>query len=317
MASAFGLSELRTKLDDWRSGWKLTAPRRSGKKNKSQGEPNAPASDTAKASQDVSGLVEDLVLPRLAAGLGQSVGRLSGQYADELIGTSKKRPISVEDIDGFAKLAVDGEASDLLDFVDHCLATGNNVQSVYINLLAPAARKLGAGWEEDSRDFVDVTMGLWRIQEVLRELSLRVPPPELPNRGSRSALFSTMPGEQHSLGTLMVGECFQRNGWDVEILIEPTQQELNEKLANNSFDLVGLTISCDCPTDIIKGLVTAIRAVSSNPRIRVMLGGRVLNEQPELVGICGADDTAVDASMALKAAEELVPLKAEPHVNLP
>jgi hypothetical protein len=44
---------------------------------------------------------------------------------------------------------------------------------VFIDLLAPSARRLGQHWEDDDCDFVDVTMGLWRLQEVMREVTMR------------------------------------------------------------------------------------------------------------------------------------------------
>jgi MerR family transcriptional regulator, light-induced transcriptional regulator len=204
----------------------------------------------------------------------------------------------------------------LLDFVDHCLDTGSSVETIYVDLLAPAARRLGEYWEDDSEDFVGVTMGLWRIQEILRELTLRIPPKSKPGHGLRSALFSSMPGEQHSFGTLMVAECFQRAGWDTDVLIEPSQSELNEKYASRHYDLIGLTVSCDCSTATLNSLVKTIKSVSKNPLIRIMLGGRVINEQPELVEKCGADATAIDALSAVAMGDNLVPVKSECLENL-
>jgi methanogenic corrinoid protein MtbC1 len=154
-------------------------------------------------------------------------------------------------------------------------------------------------------------MGLWRIQEILRELTSRVPPTMRQGHGMRRALFSPMPGDQHSLGTLMVAECFQRSGWDTNVLLEPSQSEIIEKTAKEHFDLIGLTISCDCPSGAISSLITTIKAVSPNPHIRIMIGGRLVNEQPELVEQCGADATSIDALAAVAVANRLVPLKAD------
>jgi methanogenic corrinoid protein MtbC1 len=204
----------------------------------------------------------------------------------------------------------------LLDFVDHCLETGSSVETVYVELLAPAARRLGEYWEEDSEDFVGVTMGLWRIQEILRELTLRIPPKSRPGHGKRSALFSPMPGEQHSFGTLMVAECFQRAGWDIDILIEPTQSELTAKFAKRHYDLIGLTVSNDCSKGALGSTVKTIKAVSSNPHIKVMMGGRVINDHPGLVDECGADATAIDAVAAVTLGDELVPVNLECFENL-
>jgi methanogenic corrinoid protein MtbC1 len=308
MAANFGISELRSKFDDWRQGRKSGSL---GVPNSEQSEPYVcQIVDDPKGAADLSLLLENLVIPKLIADRGNPQNRLSEQGLAETIGTDRKRPITPQDVEAFTALTIDAEAGTLLDFVDNCLATGSSVEAIYVDLLAPSARRLGEFWEKDSEDFVDVTMGLWRIQEILRELALRVPPPIGSAQGRRSALFSTMPGEQHSLGTLMVAECFQRAGWDTDVMIEPSQSELTAKVANRHYELAGLTLSNDCPTSALTSLITSIRTVSSNPDICIMIGGRFVIENPEVVDESGANGTAADAASAIALANRLAPARA-------
>lgn len=295
MASGFGIADLRSRLDSWRSNKKhhLTL-------------------DPGGSDNDLSVVLENLVIPKLIADGHDLRNAINAKPSDR----KGNRSISDTDVEYFTALSLEGDARKLLDFVDNCLSTGSSVETIYVDLLAPAARRLGEYWDKDSVDFVDVTMGLWRVQEILRELTLRIPPSFEPGQGQRSALFSTMPGEQHSLGTLMVAECFQRAGWDADVLMEPTRSELTGKFANRHYDLIGLTISNDCPTTTISSLVKGIRAVSTNPDIRIMLGGRVINEQPELARICGSDGTASDAASAVALANSLVPIRANAFEQL-
>ena len=268
------------------------------------------------AGYELSLLIQNLVIPRLIADRQEPGYRLAEQHPSpqHISGTSGK--ITPQDVEEFSLLSTRSDARELLDFVDKCLANGSSVDSIYVDLLAPTARRLGEYWESDERDFVDVTMGLWRIQEILRELTLRIPPPAVAGFGQRSALFSTMPGEQHSFGTLMIAECFYRAGWDADIMIEPSQSELIGKFAGRHYELIGLTVSLDCPKATLSGLVSAIRSVSSNPATRIMMGGRVINDDPGLIEECGADATAADAPSAVILADLLVPLKADTFESL-
>lgn len=309
MATAFGISGLKSKIDDWRGSRRNTS---------SQGLPNGDAAESALTvvggtdkDYDLSLLLENLVIPKLIADRDKRDNWLHLPGLSPTAKANRHPAITEADVEEFTQLSVNGEAHALLDFVDHCLETGSSVETVYVELLAPAARKLGEYWEEDSEDFVGVTMGLWRIQEILRELALRIPPKSRPGHGQRSALFSMMPGEQHSFGTLMVAECFQRAGWDTDVLIQPTQSELTGKFATRHYDLIGLTVSRDCSTGALGGLVKAVKSVSRNPNVRIMLGGRVINENPELVEECGADGTASDAVTAVALADHLVPVNLE------
>tara|TARA_R110000850_G_scaffold6769_3_gene25929 strand:+ start:1221 stop:2171 length:951 start_codon:yes stop_codon:yes gene_type:complete len=315
MPHVFGISELRSKLDDWRSTWKIMAPENARAEDCEK--TKLPAKDGIdNAGYELSLLIQNLVIPRLIADRPEPGYRLHEQKQSPTQGSATSRAITPQDVEDFSLLSTRSEARELLDFVDRCLANGASVDSIYVDLLAPTARRLGEYWESDERDFVDVTMGLWRIQEILRELTLRIPPPALAGFGQRSALFSTMPGEQHSFGTLMIAECFYRAGWDADIMIEPSQSELIGKFAGRHYDLIGLTVSLDCPKATLSGLVSAIRSVSSNPATRIMMGGRVINADPGLIEECGADATAADAPSAVLLADLLVPLKADTFESL-
>jgi MerR family transcriptional regulator, light-induced transcriptional regulator len=314
MATVFGISGLKSKIDDWRGYRKNPRPTNVSSNDIVQDIGRAP--DRADNGYDLSILLENLVIPKLIADQGKNDNWLHMPGLSPVGDAVRKRAITENDVEEFTRLSISGEAHALLDFVDQRLENGSSVEIVYVDLLAPAARRLGEFWEEDSEDFVGVTMGLWRIQEILRELTLRIPPVSRPGYGKRSALFSPMPGEQHSFGTLMVAECFQRAGWDIDVLIEPTQSELTGKFANRHYDLIGLTVSHDCTKATLSSLVNTIRSVSTNPHIKVLMGGRVINEQPELVEQCGADATAIDAVSAVALGDRLVPVNFECFENL-
>ncbi len=312
MATVLGISALRSRLDDWRASRRTPEQMHTKPTRADFVDRPAKTFELVGGSDDdrnISLFLENLVIPRLIADRDRPT-HVNG-VASGLQEAAPQQSIGAADVEAFAQLSLSAEATVLIDFVDGWLVKGCSVETVYVELLAPAARRLGAYWEEDSEDFVGVTMGLWRIQEILRELTVRMPPPLRAGQGQRSALFSSMPGEQHSFGTLMIAECFERAGWNSDVLIEPSQSELTGQFARHHYDLIGLTVSCDCPTATLTSLITTIRSVSSNPDIRIMIGGRVINERPELVGLCGADATASDAPSAVELGDRLVPLRAE------
>jgi len=89
-------------------------------------------------------------------------------------------------------------------------------------------------------------------------------------------------------------------------LIEPGRREILDHLAGQSFDLVGLTVSQDCHIPLISNLISAMRSVSCNPRITIMIGGPVIDADPARALALGADATAPDAAAALELANRLV-----------
>jgi methanogenic corrinoid protein MtbC1 len=248
-------------------------------------------------------LVEGEIIPRLLLAHKRIEGDLP---------TSGAIAITAAEAKAFAPMALQLEADELLIEVESFLARGVSVETVFVDLLAASARRLGEFWEEDACDFVDVTMGLWRLQEVMREIALRSPEFVRSVVTMPTALFAPMPGDQHSFGALMVEEVFARAGWQSEVLFEPKRRELLSIISDRSFDLVGLTVSSDCPSSALAELVTAIRSASRNSAVRIILGGRAINLSPDLVHIAGADGTAPDAQAALALAERLTMVSETP-----
>lgn len=258
--------------------------------------------ESAKAS--VCRLIEYEVIPRLLVAHSEPVRRLTAVGDDATINAGAA--INAGEVDRFAPLTLMLEADALLEEIDIFLRRGASVETLFVDLLAPAARWLGRRWDEDELDFIDVTMGLWRLQEVLREVAARTPRIARPASACGAALFAPMPGEQHAFGSAMVEECFARAGWDTELAIDTSRSDLLDLVASRGFDLLGLTVSGPAHIERLPSLILTVRSVSRNPNICVMVGGPALCADPSLAQAVGADGTAATASMAVRAAETMV-----------
>ena len=214
--------------------------------------------------------------------------------------------IDSDEVATLASLSLQVEADALLDHVDAILARGVSVVGVMVDLLAPTARLLGEYWEEDRCDFVEVTMALWRLHAVVHEIAGRAPDERRRAAGGLRALFASMPGDQHHFGTVLIDELFRRDGWITERMSDADTPDLLRRIGDGWYDLVGLTISCDCHIAPLASTIAAMRNVSRNPRLCVMVGGRVLGLDPDLARRAGADGTARDARLALDVAADLV-----------
>ena len=248
--------------------------------------------------QSLSALIESEIIPRL----------MIAHAADrpEAAPASGEATIAGTDIEALAPLALQVEADALLAHVEAVLARGVSVDAVMVDLLAPTARLLGEYWEDDRCDFVEVTMGLWRLQEVVHEIAARAPADRAIAAGGHRALFASMPGDQHNFGTVVIDELFRRAGWVTDRVSEAETSDLLRRVSGDWFDMVGLTISCDGHIANLTSIIVALRNVSRNPRVCVMVGGRIFSANPALAASIGADGTAGDARLALKVADDLV-----------
>lgn len=252
-------------------------------------------------------LVEGDIIPRLLVTCrGQAQGAVPGAASAAMPGPKDPAP---KEVAMLASTAIREDASLLMAQIDAHMARGIGLDALLIDWLAPAARLLGEWWEQDACDFIDVTMGLWRMQEAVHDLTSRGHHPIVLTDNRRSVLFAVAPGDDHSFGSLVVEEMFIQAGWASEGWRKGSLDELQALVGDRHFDLLALSASSDQQTETLPDVIRALRAASSNPELIVMVGGWPFTHDPLLADAVGADASAPDARAAVRIAEQLMEMR--------
>ena len=205
------------------------------------------------------------------------------------------------DVAELARLLVVHDLNFAFAFVEAVRQRGISAQNICAGLLAPAARLLGACWEEDRLSIVQVTLGLCRLHQLLHRLCAEVAPAgESHDAAAHRALVACTPGEQHTFGAVMVGQFLRRAGWDVWNEFPATADALYGMVERTSFRVVGLSVGTDRCLDDLAGLVRGVRGHSRNRDVSVLLGGPLVLAQPQLAARVGADWASADGRDALR-----------------
>lgn len=215
--------------------------------------------------------------------------------------------INEEQVTHFVWLMTDQSASSGQDFVDALLQAGTPIERIYLDLFAPAARRMGEFWEADTRSFTDVTIGLCRLHELLRHNTIN--PAQSRIRSSLESptiLLSTACEDQHVFGILMVAEFFRKDGWQVRCEPGASTKELARIVSERSFDVLGLSIARSVAPDEITRVIQKMRKSSRNDAIKIFLGGAHVQRDQSIAQAVGADGVSIDASQAPSAAKQLL-----------
>jgi len=207
-----------------------------------------------------------------------------------------------------ADIAIAKGAASALAFAQRAQARGMSLEALYLDLLAPAARHLGVLWTDDVVDFTQVTIGLGRLQQVLRQLSPAFQSGVVPHGTGRHALLVPAPGEHHTFGLSMVTEFFRRAAWSVWSGVPATPAELGSIVRDNWFAIIGFSLGAEVRLDGLRAGIRRVRQVSQNRGVGIMVGGPLFIEHPELVAQVGADATAADGRQAVSQAQTLLTL---------
>ena len=270
--------------------------------------------DDGPSRESLDKLIEAEIIPRLM--LTHRDPADAGLKARVAEG-AEPRSFDAAEVDAFARKAITSGAETLVDEIEIMLHGGAAHEDVLLRLLAPAARRLGRLWEEDEVDFADVTIGLMKLHRVLERVNADTPCGLGAGGVSPRVLLSPAPGEQHVFGVVMVGEFFARSGWRVRCESAPTCEDLAVEVADNHYDVVGLSASCDITLKSLREAIRIVRTASQNPDVVVLVGGPLINEDVGLARRIGADATATDGVRAVVTAERLVHRRAHAENAVP
>lgn len=164
---------------------------------------------------------------------------------------------------------------------------------IYLEVVAPAADRLRKMWIDDERGYAEVTLGLWRLQQVLRDFSpLFRQSAKLPT-GQR-VMLTLPPGETHELPHLMFmlvlsGEFLRRDGWNTWIEPDCTRRDAMALLKDEWFDVVEFLVTSEKRLDLLAAQIKIIRGESTNRTVCIALAGTTVQQHPALLKYLGAD----------------------------
>ncbi len=207
-------------------------------------------------------------------------------------------------------IIVAGDVDAALAHLQELREGGLGIESIYLDILAPLARRFGELWDTDRCDFGAVTVGVMRLQQVMRRLAPEFQaemPASLPGR---RIVLAAMPGEQHTFGISMLAEFFRRDGWDVHDEPLESVAALTDLVREHWIGVVGLSLSGEAGLEGLARAIRAIRRHSRNRGIGIIVGGTVFAGSPDRIARVGADASALDPRQAVQQAHDLLSLLA-------
>lgn len=263
------------------------------------------------------------VLPRL---LNAMTARRSKQSADSPTTTTRRlqrpqhpgnfdaqpgdngtidRLLSVED---FTTLVLENDESFSKKAITRLKSHNISDDDILLQLLAPTAVELGQRWDRNLCGLGQVTIAMTHLQKLLRWIRPQhARQTACRAHGGRIAL-AQVPGEQHSMGVLVLADILYQRGWYTEVDIDTVDWQFPELVQRESYDLIGLSLSSADHLEVAREAVKDLRKQSRNPAVTILVGGDIINREPQLVEEVGADATAACALSCAEFTQRYVPV---------
>lgn len=250
--------------------------------------------DAALRHDRLATLVAEKVVPRLLA--------LHAPAKDAL--RAETFHAGTIEINELSRLVLGAENADAFDYITRLREAGLSLDNLYLELLEPTARHLGELWDEDKVDFLDVSVGLIRLQRLVRVFAGL--DDTAPYDEKCRALIIATPDEQHLFGNAIVQRFFRAAGWHVACGPVAGAADLESIVSREWFGVVGFSIAADRHLENLRNAIAAVRAKSVNRNVGIIVGGPAFFEKPELAIEVGADGTAINAPAAVMLAKKLL-----------
>jgi excisionase family DNA binding protein len=195
-----------------------------------------------------------------------------------------------------------GDSSGAWGVIEAALAAGTSVDSLYLDVIAPALSSIGAGWERGEVDIAVEHRASGIAMRIIGRLG-----PRFVRRGRTrgTVLLGTPPGERHFLPVAMLADLLRAAGWEVSDLGADLPAASFAKAASEASRLVMVGISVTTPEclDAARSTIVELRS-AIGPSVPVLVGGRAVEDAAHAEAL-GADGYASDGRALVALVEEL------------
>jgi methanogenic corrinoid protein MtbC1 len=203
-------------------------------------------------------------------------------------------------VSGLIAAAMSGKPDAFADLLRELKRSRVSAAALADLYIPEAARRMGEAWQDDQMSWLDVSIGVGRMQSLLRELGMAWVADQAGDTGHGTVLLIVPDREQHTLGPMVAMGQMRRFGVSVCLRIAPSHNELRSLLVSRQFDGVLISVATKDKLDSVCKTIQFIKAAAGRPT-PIVVGGAVTPNVPDLAAMTGADLSSNDICAALEA----------------
>ena len=147
--------------------------------------------------------------------------------------------------------------------------------------------------------WMDVSVGVGRMQSLLREIGTAWVADQVGDTGHGTVLLIVPDREQHTLGPMVAMGQMRRYGVSVCLRIAPSLTELRGLMESRQFDGILISVSTKDKLDAVGRTVQFLKSAMIKP-CPIVVGGAVMFKVEDPAAMTGADFSSNDIGAALE-----------------
>lgn len=191
-----------------------------------------------------------------------------------------------------------------IEIIEDAFRSGVAIRDLYLHVFQPVQREIGRLWQDNEISVAQEHYCTASTQATMARFY-----PEIlsaPRRG-RKVVVACVGNELHEIGTRMVADFFEMEGWDgVYIGANTPAGALIDLVCRERPNLVALGITMTYHLGTAADLIRRLRGDERCRDVKIIAGGYVFLQRDELWRSLGVDGFAHDAEEAVRVGENLV-----------
>ncbi len=197
-----------------------------------------------------------------------------------------------------------GERAGAQETIRNAVAQGIQPKDIYINIIQPAQYEVGRRWQLGQISVAQEHYATEFAHHVLSQVSLAMTC-QVCRKGN--LVVTCVGNEMHGLGSRMVADFLEMDGWDVSYLGANTPHaDVISMLKERKAKALLVSVTMGYNIKRVRVLIRHIRAESTLEGIKVVVGGYAFNNVEGLWSAIGADGFAKDADEAVRVVNSLL-----------
>lgn len=197
--------------------------------------------------------------------------------------------------------ALSAERAECTTVIKQAVASGTRREDLADFYIPELARQMGDEWCADELGFAGVTIGVSRLQSMLRDLGPDWSGDKGADPDAPSIMLIVLQDVYHTLGAMVLAGQLRRKGLSVRMMLGARAEEVVERLQQTRYDAVFISSSRGETLESLRRMVDVVKTAIDLPP-PVVIGGTVLEVEAKenVTALTGADYATKFSDEALK-----------------
>ena len=188
------------------------------------------------------------------------------------------------------RAALSENPADCKKAVKTALDDGTRPEDIADFYIPALARSMGDLWCIDQLSFAGVTIGVSRLQAMLRALGPNWASDNATESETASILLFVPQDVYHTLGAIVLSSQLRRKGFSVKLVLGGKPEDIVDRLSRTRFEAIFISASSCETLESLRNIIDIVRTSSVDQR-PIVVGGSILDvvEEDDVTAFTGAD----------------------------